>query len=276
MALLTIDESTCNRDGICAAVCPTGIIDFSKGEVPRLADNAQEYCIACGHCVAVCPTASISHEKMAAGQCPPIRPELQLTAEQCEQFLRSRRSIRRYADKPVDRSKIQKIIEIASHAPSGHNSQSVQWRVIDSRPRIEMLAGTVIEWMRWMMANQPEAAAALHMARAAERWEAGSDVILRDAPVLVAAHAPKDDRRAPPACTIALAYMELAAVPMGLGACWAGYLWAASQGFPATVEALDLPSGHRCFGALMVGYPRFSYQRLPLRNQPVVSWWDER
>ncbi|WP_319524027.1 nitroreductase family protein [uncultured Desulfosarcina sp.] len=275
MALLTIDESTCNRDGICAAVCPTGTIDFSKGEVPRLVNDAREYCIACGHCVAVCPTASISHEKMSPDQCPPIRPELRLTAEQCEQFLRSRRSIRRYKDEPVDRSKIQKIIEIASHAPSGHNSQSAQWRVIDNRDRIEMLAATVIEWMRWMMDNQPEVAAVLHMARAVERWEAGDDVILRGAPALVVAHAPKNDFAAPPACTIALAYMELAAVPMGLGACWAGYFWAASQGFPAMVKALDLPSGHRCYGALMVGYPRFTYQRLPLRRQPVVSWWDE-
>jgi hypothetical protein len=37
-------------------------------------------------------------------------------------------------------------------------------------------------------------------------------------------------------------------------------------------EALDLPEGHVSFGAMMVGHSKFKYQRLPLRNVPVVSW----
>ena len=276
MAILTVNVDTCNRDGLCATVCPAGIIAFSKGEFPQLTDDAAEYCIACGHCVAVCPTASLSHEKMTPDQCPPIQKELQLSVAQSEQFLRSRRSIRAYKDQPVERQQVAKLIEIASHAPSGHNLQSVQWRVIDNRSRVEKLASTVIDWMRWMIANQPEVAADLHMQRTVKRWEAGNDVILRGAPALVVAHAAKNERTAPPACTIALAYLELAAVPMGLGACWAGYFWAAAQNFPATIAALDLPEGHQCYGAMMVGVPRFAYQRLPLRNKPVISWWDDR
>ena len=276
MAILTVNVNTCNRDGLCAKVCPAGIIAFSKGELPQLADDAAEYCIACGHCVAVCPTASLSHEKMAADACPPIQKKLQLSTAQSEQFLRSRRSIRAYKDQPVDRLQIAKLIEVASHAPSGHNLQSAQWRVVDSRPQVEKLAATVIDWMHWMIANQPGIAVDLHMPRVVERWEAGNDVILRGAPALVVAHAAKDERTAPAACTIALAYLELAAVPMGLGTCWAGYFWAAAQGFPATIAALDLPVGHQCFGAMMVGVPRFAYQRLPLRNAPVISWWDGR
>jgi len=275
MALLTINADTCNRDGLCAAVCPIGIITYAKGELPQPTDDAADYCIACGHCVAVCPTASLSHQKMAADQCPPVRTELQLSAAQSEQFLRSRRSIRAYKDQPVDRQQIVKLIEIASHAPSGHNSQPVQWRVIDDRSQIEKLAGTVIDWMRWMIDNQPELAAQLHMPRAIKRWEAGHDVILRRAPALVVAHAAKGARPAPAACTIALTYLELAAGPLGLGACWAGYFWAAAQGFPATIAALDLPDGHQCYGALMLGYPRFAYRRLPLRNKPDITWWED-
>jgi hypothetical protein len=42
------------------------------------------------------------------------------------------------------------------------------------------------------------------------------------------------------------------------------------------VKALALPDGRQCFGALMLGYPRFACQRLPLRKPPVISWWDER
>lgn len=274
MALLTVDEKTCNRDGICAAVCPMGIIDFSKGALPSASRDAGELCIACGHCVAVCPTASLSHEKMAAQSCPPVQKDLQLSAEQCEHFLRSRRSIRAYRDKPVSRQALARLIAVAGHAPSGHNAQSPQWRVIDSGEQIKKLAGIVIDWMGWMIDNQPELAASLHMSRAIGRWEAGTDVILRGAPALVVAHAAKHERTAPAACTIALSYMELAALSMGLGTCWAGYFWAAATGFPPLIEALALPEGNQCFGALMVGYPRFNYQRLPLRNAPVISWWD--
>ncbi len=274
MALLRVNEKTCNRDGICAAVCPVGIIDFSQGRLPEASTDAGELCIACGHCVAVCPTASMSHRKMAAQQCPPVQKDLQLSARQCEHFLRSRRSIRAYTKRPVPRDEIVKLIGIASHAPSGHNSQSPRWRVIDSQEQIRQLAGMVIDWMRWMVDNRPELAATMHMARAIQRWETGVDVILRGAPAVIVAHADKSDRTAQAACTIALAYMELAAMSMGLGSCWAGYFWAASLSFPPMQKALALPKGHQSFGALMVGYPRFAYRRLPLRKPPVISWWE--
>lgn len=272
MALLIVNEKTCNKDGICAAVCPMGIIDFVAGEFPAASADAENLCIACGHCVAVCPTGSMSHRNMAAEACPPVQTDYHLTSEHCEHFLRSRRSIRVYKGKPVPRQELKKLIEIASHAPSGHNSQSPQWRVIDNAAQIKKLAGTVVDWMRWMCQNQPKIATDLHMDRVIQRWEAGIDVILRGAPAVVVAHADKMDRTAPAACSIALAYMELAAVSMGLGTCWAGYFWASALSFPPMVKALALPEGHQSFGAMMVGYPRFAYKRLPLRNPPVISW----
>jgi nitroreductase/NAD-dependent dihydropyrimidine dehydrogenase PreA subunit len=80
---------------------------------------------------------------------------------------------------------------------------------------------------------------------------------------------------APPAqaaCTIALAYLELAAFSMGLGSCWAGYFNAAAGFFPPLQKALALPKGHQCYGAMMIGYPKFQYHRLPLRNEAKVTW----
>jgi len=89
---------------------------------------------------------------------------------------------------------------------------------------------------------------------------------------VVIAHAPKDDLMAPAACTIALAYLELAAVGMELGTCWAGFLNAAANTFPAMTRIMDLPENHQCFGAMMVGYPRFAYHRMPTRKQPSITW----
>jgi len=126
--------------------------------------------------------------------------------------------------------------------------------------------------MRWMIDNMPEFAAAMHLARTLGRWEEGIDVILRNAPILIVAHAEKENRLAPATCTIALTYLELAATSMGLGCCWAGYFNAAATSFPPMMEALSLPGGHQAFGSMMVGYPKFKYHRLPSRKPPQITW----
>ena len=272
MALISVNQQTCNQDGLCSAVCPMKIIDFNKGEFPVPVAGAEVFCIRCGHCVAACPTGSLLHAELPLQQCPPIRRELSLSEEQCQQFLRSRRSIRNYRDQAVPRETLKKLIEVARYAPSGHNSQSAEWLVLDNREELDRLIGITADWMRWMLANMSELALSLHMDRALERIEAGEDVVLRGAPVLIVAHARKDDRMASSTCTIALTYLELAATGMSLGTCWAGYFNAAATTFPPLMEALGLPAGHQSFGAMMVGHPQYRYHRLPERKAPVITW----
>ena len=76
MNLIHIDQETCNKDGICAAVCPAQIIAFKTGDYPGLAEGAEAACIRCGHCVAVCPSGSLDHQAMTAEQCPPAQRDL--------------------------------------------------------------------------------------------------------------------------------------------------------------------------------------------------------
>jgi nitroreductase/NAD-dependent dihydropyrimidine dehydrogenase PreA subunit len=270
--LLEVNEQTCNQDGICAAVCPVGIIRFQKGGYPAPVSKADEFCIRCGHCVAVCPTGSLAHRELPAGAFVPVREDLRLSPEHCEHFLRSRRSIRNYMDRQVPRHEIMRLIDLARYAPSGHNSQCAEWLVVDDREEVRRLAGLVADWMRWMIGHKPELARGLHLEATVKRWERGDDIILRGAPVLIVAHAARDNRMAPSTCTIALTCLELAATSMGLGGCWAGYFTAAAETFPPLREALALPEGHHTFGSMMVGYPKFSYHRLPPRNPPKVTW----
>lgn len=272
MELFAVNSQTCNRDGLCAAVCPLGIIDWSPGAAPTPAVGAEAACIRCGHCVAVCPTDSLSHRDMAVESCPPVRPEWRLSPEQGEHFLRARRSIRVYRDKPVERDALAQLIDVARYAPSGINSQGARWLVLGDRGELRRLAGLVTDWMRWMQSNMPEVAQALHLDRTLESWNGGRDVILRGAPAVIVAHAEKDNRMAPTTCTIALTYLELAATSMGLGACWAGYFNAAANAYPPMLEGLGLPEGHQCYGAMMVGYPKFAYHRLPTRKPPEILW----
>ncbi len=272
MNLFEINHETCNQDGICAETCPSRVIRSSKGKYPSLIAGTEKSCIKCGHCVAVCPTGSLSHRDMPVEQCPVVQKKLQLSPEHCAHFLRSRRSIRTYRKKTVPQNDINKLIEIARYAPSGRNSQDAEWLVLGKREEIQSIAQMVVNWMHWMIANNTKEALSMHLDKAIVRWENGIDIIFRGAPIVIVTHAEKENHRALTTCTLVLSYLELAATSMGLGCCWAGYFSRAAATFTPLIEALPFPKGHKSFGAMMLGYPKFKYHRLPLRNYPNITW----
>lgn len=274
MSLITVDPERCNRDGICAAECPIKIIAFDprSGGVPEMAAGGDAMCINCGHCVAVCPTAALSHRNLTPGDCLPVIPEWVLDADRTEHFLRYRRSIRVYRKSPVPREKMEKLLDMARYAPSGHNLQPVRWRVVDGAEKVQAHAAHVADWMRFMIAEHPEIAGPLNFQRVVGAWDKQVDVICRNAPAMVLAYAGKGDRTAPAACTLAMAYLELAAPSLGLGSCWAGYFGLAATQWPALQEALSLPEGCATYAAMMVGVPRFTYHRMPTRKPLDITW----
>ncbi|MBW1696212.1 MAG: nitroreductase family protein [Deltaproteobacteria bacterium] len=273
MSLFMVDSEKCNRDGICVETCPAQIINRNGSNgLPVPAVDADENCINCGHCVAVCPTGAISLFKMNPEECSPVQQDLLPTPEQVEHFFRTRRSIRTYTENKVDRQILTKLIRLAAYAPSGHNTQPVRWKIIYDTGEVRRLAGLVVDWMRHVIEEQPDMAASMHLERVVASWEDGNERICRGAPHVIIAHAPKNLRPAMAACTIALAHLELAASAFGLGVCWAGYFNAASNLWPPMTAALKLPEGHASFGAMMIGYPKYKYHRIPLRNEPKISW----
>jgi len=273
MSLITVDPDKCNHDGICVDECPIKIIELKdKDSVPVPVAGADEMCINCGHCVAVCPKAALSHKNMTPEQCLSVKKEWVLNVEQAEHFLRYRRSIRTYKKDPVDKDTLSNLIRIASYAPSGHNIQPVHWHVIYDSEELHRLTGMVVDWMRWMIKEQPEMASQMHMELVVGAWDFGIDVVCRNAPHVILAHGLSADRTAQAACTIAMTYLELAAPSLGLGICWGGFFNAAAMVWPPLQEALGLPEGHTSFGAMMIGYAKYKYHRFPLRNTPQISW----
>jgi nitroreductase/NAD-dependent dihydropyrimidine dehydrogenase PreA subunit len=270
MSLFEVDHKKCARDGICAAVCPIGIIEF-RDRTPVPAADAEKRCISCGHCVAACPKGALSHRAMRPEECKPLRKELNVTREQAGQLLSSRRSIRVYEAKEVERPTIEALINIARYAPTGMNSQPVNWMII-SGGDVHRLSGMVIDWMRFVIEKQPEKADAMRLDRIVTRWEQGDDFVCRNAPHVIVAHAPAEMISASTSCTLSLAYLELAAATFGLGACWAGYFYAAAVYWPPMQQALALPEGEQVHGAMMLGYPKYRYHRIPVRRAPRIEW----
>ena len=160
--------------------------------------------------------------------------------------IRERRSVRAYADKPVEREKVQRLLEAGRLAPSASNRQ---------------------EW-RFVVVTDPQRRRAL--AQAANRQQ-----FVAKAPLVIAACAETDGHVMkcgqlcyPIDVAIAIEHMTLQAVAEGLGTCWIG---AFSE--PEVKEILGIPETIRVVDLLTVGYaakPSNPLSRLPLDT--IVHW----
>jgi nitroreductase/NAD-dependent dihydropyrimidine dehydrogenase PreA subunit len=273
MSLFSIDRKKCKRDGICAAECPAQIIvQADKKSFPSLLANGEEFCINCGHCVAVCPYGALTLATMPVDACPVIQENLLPDAEALKQFLLSRRSIRQYKKSPVSHKLLAELIDTARYAPTGSNKQQVHWMVFQNPDDVHHLAELVIDFMKMMLPVTTDEATVKRFRRLVNVWESGRDRIMRGAPHLIIVHGPSDQSFPEADCAIALTYLELYAFAKGLGTCWAGYFTAAAGLHEPLIKALGLPAGHQCYGAVMLGYPQYSYHRIPRRNEPLITW----
>jgi nitroreductase/NAD-dependent dihydropyrimidine dehydrogenase PreA subunit len=272
MSLLIIDQKKCKQDGLCAADCPMGIIRFKgNGSYPELPPESEPMCIRCGHCVAVCPHGALDHTEVPLAACTTIDKALVVSSAQADQFLRSRRSVRQFKKKPVEKATLQRLIETARYAPTASNTQLVEWLVIDDPQRLHAIAAQAIDWMRALL-QDPKAPKMPYYPVLVKAWDAGVDSVLRSAPCLVTAMAPGPAPIRMIDLTLALSYLELAAPQYGLGTCWAGLLQGAMLANPSLKQAVGIPHDYPFHFPLMIGYSKVRYFRLPERQPPKIHW----
>ncbi|MDR0311360.1 MAG: nitroreductase family protein [Acidobacteriota bacterium] len=272
MGLLIIDEKKCRKDGICARECPAAVINLSENSIPEILPDTEARCMDCGHCVAICPHDALRHARISAAGSPAIQPALVIDAARAEQFLRSRRSVRRYHAKPVEKEKIQRLIEVARYAPTAGNGQSVEWIVIGDGERLRRIRVLTVDFMRELVKNPQAVAAAPYLPATIAAWDAGNDSILRGAPTLVTAIAPASARLGLVDLTLALSYLDVFAQSMGLGTCWAGLVSGALENSAAVREAACIPENYTHYYSIMLGYPAVQYHRLPERKTPKITF----
>lgn len=261
LPLLDIDRNKCRKDGICSAVCPRGLISLQ--EFPETCEEGHELCLACGHCVAACPHGALSNKKLPQGQPLPLQKELQPSTDSVVQFLKSRRSIRTFTEKSVPREVIGKLLDCARWAPSASNSQPVNWIVVEKPELMKHLEELAAQWLKIEMPGY---------ARYFDHVRKQDQIILRGAPALIVALTAAQYPWGDTDCAIALSYVELAAKADGLGTCWAGLLTRAAQANRTISDTLGVPENCKVHGALMLGYPRYSYARIPMRNEAKIRW----
>ncbi|MGE5308714.1 MAG: nitroreductase family protein [Deltaproteobacteria bacterium] len=272
MSFLSVDQKKCAGDGMCAKVCPLGLIYLDGQKTPQAVEGAKDACLNCGHCVSVCPHGALSTEKMAADQCPPLPEGWDLPLDRVEPLLKGRRSIRQFKADAVPRQDLEKAIDVARYAPSGVNRQPLRWTVIYDREKVKQISAATIEWMDGLVKQQTPLAVSLRWPNLIERYAKGRDLICWSAPHIIYAYALKEEMMAPVAASIACTFLDLACVSMGMGACWGGYVQMALNSSDACRKIAGLNARCACFGAMMVGYPAVKYSRIPARDRAPISF----
>ncbi len=262
MKLITVDAQKCKKDGICIEECPFNILIANADGIPEIQPGEEAVCMKCGHCLAVCPAGALTLEGTSPDSCEAALKDPAVTESAMEALLKNRRSVRVYKDKPVPRETVGRLMEMVRWAPTAKNLQPVNWLLVDDKEKIREMARLTIEWFK-ETGVFPEIV---------ETWEAGEDMILRDAPLLAIAHTAHDALNPPGDCSIAVTSLELAATTCGIGGCWAGFFMRAANNYAPLADYLNLPEGHGVYAALMLGYPKFRYHRIPERQEAIVNW----
>jgi len=274
MDLVQVDHKKCVKCGLCARDCVMGVIDMNGGRPEQFRDN----CIACGHCVAICPTTAMNNLKSPQESQVPLKNTRPLAAEDAERFLRSRRSVRIFDERPVPRSLIRRLLDVSRYAPTALNSQAISYHVIDDRALLGKISEAMIEWEESML---PQATTQSDfMISLISRYRSRhQDVMLWRAPCLVIAMADtaKIPRSSRDNAVFFLSYVSLYAQSLGLGTCWAGIFEACwRENYAPLRKLIELPEGLELAGAMMVGYAKYKYYRLVERNPLEISWHGDK
>lgn len=167
--------------------------------------------------------------------------------------LKSRRSIRKYQEAQIDPSQLDALLEAATWAPSGSNSQSWLFTAIQNKNILLDLNETVREaFQRWA----PDDAYPAKKAAKANSQKADYNFYYQ-APTLIIASNIADYQNALADCSAALQNIFLAAYSLGLGSCWINQLhWLTDDGSVRDFLAeLGVPRNHLICGAAAIGYP---------------------
>lgn len=170
--------------------------------------------------------------------------------------IKSRRSVRRYQDKPVHDALINEVLEAGLHAPSAMNQQTWDFTVLRSRERIAALN----ENSRRVLIEK--------------NWgeNAPSDIFF-GAPVVIIISLEKDSLIPMADCSAAIQNMLLAAESLGLGTCWIG---SAIPYFESGdhAGAYGIPATHKPYFAVTLGYPDGTAPKMPPRRSGTVRYLD--
>lgn len=272
MLNFTIDMETCIACGQCASDCPAMIISMSNN-LPVIPEELEQYCIGCMHCVAICSEGSVSILGYGPGDGEKIDKKQLPAPEQMELLIKGRRSTRNYQDRNVDGALISKLVEVASHAPSGHNDRKLLFTLIDDKGVAYDLREKVYAELDQFIesGNLPEGMEMFRDIMAV--WKAAEkDIVFRGAPHMLVVSASEDSASPLHDAIIALTTFEMFAASNGIGTIWNGLATLVlSDLLPSFKRTLGIPEDHEIGYVMGFGLPAINFKRTISRGAPAVN-----
>ena len=167
----------------------------------------------------------------------------------------ARRSIRKYTDQPVEREKLELIVECGINAPNGSNRQPWEVRVVTSQDYINGIT-ELFKKSNPKMAEGPD-----------------FKNMFRNGTAVIFIASPNDGGGHVDAGLMA-ENMMLSALSVGLGTCCLGGPIAFMKNSPEAkpyVDQLEIPEGYSLHIAIAVGYPDEAPEAKP-RDASKVKW----
>ena len=187
----------------------------------------------------------------------------------------TRRSTRNYKPDAVEKEKLTKILEAARQAPSGGNSQSNHFLVIQNREVLDKLIALTEAGFRKMEADETTYPSLRHAIEASKK---GGYVFCYNAPLLIAVANRKDYGNNIADCACALENMMVAANALDLGSCYINQLrWLnEDEALLDYLRSLGMKENERVYGAVVIGYPAGGLPNRSLMAQKgnEVTWID--
>lgn len=268
MDLLKVDYQKCIKCGICIESCPSCILSMGDNG-PEC--NFDRGCMSCGHCVAICPTGALDNKYVPLDEQPPI-PMPVLEADKAYNFLRMRRSVRMFKDIAPSEEDVLKLLDVCRYAPTAGNSQGLYYIVINDSEKIKAIAEVTAQWMEQEVADGSSNSRYFTTVLRAYR-ERGQDIIARQAPMLIFATARRLNMTGVSNCEQAWAYAELYAPTINMGTTIAGFIQTCGiAGHQPLLDLIEVPNKQKIVGTLMVGYPKYKFQRLIERQHLKVEF----
>jgi len=142
----------------------------------------------------------------------------------------TRRSVRKYQQRPIEKDKIEMILRAGMYAPSAHNSQPWEFIVVRDREILKSLSSV----QYWNMLKDADTAI-VTLANTKNYMGSDAHFFIQD-------------------CAAATENMLLAAHALGLGGVWLG-LYGRGEKMKTVRDVLNIPEEIYPFGIISLGYP---------------------
>ena len=291
--LISINKDACNSCGLCVEICPNRIMTRDGVDGISLRTDRLLLCIKCGQCLAVCPTQAVVIDGLVYERDFFALPKGSAEDMPFLEMIKTRRAIRVFKNQPVPKELLKKVVEAITFAPPGFPPLKTELTVVQDTAVIRQALPEMIKVYDGLVKamNNPMARfivrckvgattfntlkrhiVPLMRSRLPELKQGTEDTITRYAPAMIIFHAHRDADNYEEDIHIALTYGFLAAHALGLGGSAMSIIPPPIQHSPVLRKLFSIPDTNVVVGSMIIGYPKYRYQRGIKRNLRNVTW----